>query len=77
MAYVKRQDEMNDAERAFWARYAESLLKRLITGKNAEWHLRHAQRFCYGLEGKLLRDVLPSDLDAYLDGLGRRQAVEA
>jgi len=76
MDYVKRQDEMNDAERAFWARYAECLLKRFIVGKNAEWHVRHAQRFCYGLEGKLLRDVVLSDLSAYLDGLGRRQTVE-
>jgi integron integrase len=68
---------MTDAELAFWARYAESLLKHAIAGRNAEWHIRHAQRFCYGLNGKHLRDLGTSDLDAYLARLGRQQKVEA
>jgi hypothetical protein len=49
MAYVKPQDQMNDAERVSWERDAECLLKRSIVGRNAQWHVKHAQQFCYGL----------------------------
>ncbi len=77
MGFVKPQGQMNDAELAFWARYAACLLKRGIAGKNAEWHIRHAQRFCYGLKGKHLSEFNKSAMDAHLDRLGRQEKVEA
>lgn len=76
MDIVKRQDQMNEAERAFWARYADCLVRRNIAGHNAEWHVRRAQEFCYGLNGRRLRDVSAGDVNAYFDRLGRRVTWE-
>ena len=76
MDIVKRQDKMSEAERAFWARYADCLVRRNIAGHNAEWHVRRAQEFCYGLNGKRLRDLSPGDVDAYVERLGRRVTWE-
>ncbi len=77
MSFVKPKEQMNDAERAFWARYAECLVKRKIVGRNGEWHVKHAQNFCYGLNGKHLNELESSDLDAFISKLGRRQTIEA
>ena len=67
MHFVKGQNEMNRVEQEFWARYAEALLKRFVTGRNAEWHVRRAQEFCYGLQGRKLQELNKSDLDDYLE----------
>ena len=49
--------KMTDGERKFWAEYAQVLERRGIVGKNAQWHVRRAQQFVYGLNGIRLRDV--------------------
>jgi hypothetical protein len=55
MRFVKSEDQMNNAERAFWATYAECLVKRDIVGCNGEWHVKHARSFCYSLASSLKR----------------------
>ncbi len=78
--------KMTDGERKFWAEYAQVLERRGIVGKNAQWHVRRAQQFVYGLDGIRLRDVDSAYLLLWVDTLGRndqleiwqlRQAVEA
>lgn len=78
MVNVKRQDEMNEAERAFWAKYADGVMRRNISGRSAEWHIRHAQEFCYGIQeaGRRLRDLSSQDVTGYLGKLGRRKTLE-
>ncbi len=67
--HVKRK--MSEKELDFWRRYAECLLKYRVSGKNAEWHVRRAQEFVYGLDGLKLNDVSSAYLDSYLDVIGR------
>ncbi|MBN1676850.1 MAG: integron integrase [Kiritimatiellae bacterium] len=67
---------MSEAERAFWARYANALVFRGIVGRSGEWHLRRAQRFVYGLEGKKLREVEAGFVDDYVAELGRDPKLE-
>lgn len=67
--HVKRK--MSEKELDFWRRYAECLLKYRVSGKNAEWHVRRAQAFVYGLDGLKLNDVSSAYLDSYLDVIGR------
>ena len=64
--------EMSEKEQAFWGRYAEKLFKNRIKGHNAEWHMRRAQAFVYGLNGLKLSKVDSAYLDAHLDDLGRK-----
>jgi len=71
MKPVKPQNEMTPPEREFWEKYAQSVVRRGIAGRSAEWHIRHAQRFAYSLDGKRLRDVDAGQVDRYLDELGR------
>ncbi len=77
MSYVKSPDKMNDAEREFWARYAQALPRYRIHERNAEWHVRRAQEFCYGLNGRHLRDLQVVDVEAYLDDRGRDPQLNA
>ena len=72
---VKR--EMSGKELAFWARYAGFLPKYGVFGKNAQWHVRRAQAFAYGLQGLKLGEVSSAYLDAYLEELGRNPNMEA
>ena len=69
--------EMSGKEQAFWGRYAEKLFKNRIEGHNAEWHMRRAQAFIYGLKGLKLNDVSSAYLDSYLAELGRNPKLEA
>ena len=69
--------EMSGKEQAFWGRYAEKLFKNRIEGHNAEWHMRRAQGFVYGLNGLKLNDVSSAYLDSYLAELGRNPKLEA
>jgi len=73
---VKPQDQMSSAERAFWAEYAQCLVRRNITGHNAEWYVRRAQEFCYSLDGTRLRDIQAADVDRYIAHMGRRVSLE-
>ena len=68
---------MTQQECEFWARYAQCLVLRGITGRNGEWHVRYAQQFAYALDGKHLRDLDRSYVDNYLDELGRNGEFEA
>jgi len=77
MKPVKRQDQMSEGERTFWAEYAKCLVLRHITGHNAEWHVRRAQEFCYGLNGTRLRDAGGDDVRRHIRNMGRRQTLEA
>ncbi len=72
--YMKRK--MSDKESAFWARYAEILHKQGVGGHNAEWYVRRAQQFVYGLDGRKLADVDSVYLDLYLDELGRNSELK-
>ena len=67
--FIKRK--MSDKENAFWGKYAETLLKYRVEGHNAEWHIRRAQEFVYGLDGLKLYDVDSAYFDSYLDVIGR------
>jgi integron integrase len=68
---------LSEKEQAFWARYAEALYRRKIVGKNAEWHVRRAQEYIEGLDGKRLRTISAEDMDRYLDGIGRMDSLSA
>ena len=68
--YIKK--EKTDKEHEFWARYAEKLHEKRISGHNAEWHVIRAQEFVYGLDGLKLNDVDSTYLDSYLSELGRK-----
>jgi len=72
--YVKRK--MTDKESAFWSRYAAILCDKGISGYNGEWHVRRAQQFAYGLNGRKLRDVDSAYLDDWLDELGRDTSLK-
>ena len=65
--------KMTDKEQAFWGKYAEKLVKYRVLGHNAEWHVRRAQEFVYGLDGLKLNDVSSAYLDSYLDVIGRHE----
>ncbi|VGO16569.1 hypothetical protein PDESU_05160 [Pontiella desulfatans] len=67
--HVKRK--MSGKEQVFWGKYAEKLAKYGVSGRNAEWHVRRAQEFVYGLDGLKLNAVSSAYLDSYLDVLGR------
>ncbi len=73
----KPHDQMNEAEQRFWASFAVHLIKHGITGRNGEWHVKHAQAFCYGLNGVHLKDLLPRDISSYIVQLGRQTNIEA
>ncbi|NNJ71252.1 MAG: hypothetical protein HKP10_08215 [Kiritimatiellales bacterium] len=70
------QGKMSEKEKAFWCKYAERLNKYGVAGKNAEWHIRRARQFVYGLEGLKLNDVDSAYLDSYLDVIGRKPDFE-
>ncbi|MDK2858375.1 MAG: hypothetical protein PWQ89_1494 [Verrucomicrobiota bacterium] len=72
--YVKRK--MSDKESAFWARYAEKLCEKRISGHNGEWHIRRAQQFVYGLNGLKLRDIDSAYFNGWLDELGRDTSLQ-
>jgi hypothetical protein len=76
---VKLPGEMTDAERDFWAQVAESVARRGIAGKTAQWYVRRVQEFCFHLRSlnQKLRDLEPRDLDRYLERRGRRASLEA
>jgi len=73
--FMKRK--MSDKEKVFWGKYAECLLKYRVEGHNAEWHIRRAQGFVYGLDGLKLNDVGSAYLDSYFDVIGRKPELEA
>lgn len=68
---------MSEKEREFWAKYANCLISRNISGHSAEWCIRHAQQFVYGLDGVKLRDVDKPFLTRYFDELGRCDKIVA
>ena len=72
--YAKRK--MSAKESAFWAAYAERVHNKGVFGHNAEWHIRRAQQFVYGLNGRKLRDIDSAYLDEYLDAIGRSSAMQ-
>ena len=67
---------MSEKEHVFWAGYAEQLHKSRISGHNAEWHIRRAQEFVYGLEGRL-KSVEAAYVNDYLDAKSRIEALES
>lgn len=73
--FMKRK--MSDKENVFWGKYAECLIKYSIQGHNAEWQVRRAQEFVYGLEGLKLNDVSSAYFDSYLDVIGRNSEMKA
>jgi hypothetical protein len=72
---VKPQNEMSEEERDFWCKYAGCLVRRSITGRDAEWHVRRAQEFCYALDGRRLRSLEGTDVERYLDEFGRNDKI--
>ena len=72
--YIQRK--MSEKEYAFWAKYAELVRNNGLIGHDAEWTVRHAQAFVYGLEGRKLAEVDSVYVSEYLDDLGRNSAVE-
>ncbi len=86
MKPIKPQSQMTERERVFWCDYANFVLSRNVSGHAAEWSVRYAQQFAYGLDGVKLKDVDKAYLVRYFDELGRcdnivvwryRQAVSA
>ena len=73
--FMKR--EMSDKENVFWGKYAEYLIKYRVEGHNAEWHVRRAQEFVYGLDGLKLYDIDSAYFDSYLDVIGRKPELKA
>ena len=71
MKPYRSQETMDESERHFWAKYAGLLLNNRVSGVVGEWYLYRAQEFVYGLNGVQLGDVKTSDVDNYLDALGR------
>ena len=74
MKPVKSQNEMSEKEIDFWAKYAERVVKHNISGHSAEWHIRYAQKFAYGLKGKHLHELDSQYIDDYLERLGRNSS---
>ena len=72
---VKPQSQMSEPERDFWCKYAGCLVRRHITGHDAEWHVRRAQAFCYGLNGRRLQSLAAADVHRYLDELDRNNRI--
>ena len=63
--------EKTEKERKFWAKYAAMISDKGYFGKYAEWMVKRAEDFVYGLDGRHLREVDAVYLDEYLDILGR------
>lgn len=70
----------------FWDRYLDLLNKRGVKPKVARWYVRRAEAFVKSLEGRKLRDLDATEVNRYLEELGRkgrikdwqfRQAVDA
>ena len=72
---MQANERSREKEHAFWAKYADLVQSRGYCGKYAEWMVRRAQDFVYGLDGRRLREVDAVYLSEYLDALGRNAKV--
>ena len=63
---------MTAKERDFWSQYANFILTNNIHGHTAEWFIRYAQQFVYGLNDTKLLEVDKGYLANYFDELGRQ-----
>jgi integron integrase len=60
----------------FWDQYLELLNKRGIKPMVSRWYVRRAEAFIKSLGGKKLRELTATEVDRYLENLGRKDRIE-
>lgn len=64
------------SETRFWERYIEKTKGYNVPSPQHRWYVKHVERYIKALHGKRLLDSSPDDLNAYLNGIGRKPNIK-
>jgi hypothetical protein len=71
-----RDSTADPAIRRFWDRYINKLEKQGVKAKVLRWYVIHAEEYLKAFPDKKLATHGPGEVQAYLEGIGRKQSLE-